>query len=573
MSLTTLLVLRAISTGGIASCPGAVPIARQAVADGLATRSRSPRPDWPSCSRTTRSRSPGAWVGRRPGGRLEADTSGREVPVLVTREQVASGRSPIGLPVGAFTVRNSERVTAACPKRWWFRVAEGLAPKEEYRALAYGTAWHATLEDVHRTWMRVAGAAYEIEDLWSCPWCGRHRLSDPEKCPRCRGTRLGPVARAAAEWRGTDREEDADALSRAAEGWLTHHGTRPPEGLQVVAVELGLSMPVRSSMSTGGAVYAPELYVVRSPDGRERLARTGEAIPGRLPAVHEVELRRCPAHLSSRLDVVWLDGRSLWVGELKTSQDPGRYLSGLSVDPQVTTYELVLQHASDRGHLGQPSEDCRGFLASGLRVAGWWYDVSSSRLQRDPYILQGRAKKDGTRVGGGGISTSRTKLASVPSWRLRACLDGAEIDAEGRRRGLLPEEAEVLLSEQEATVDRKLYLRESGASGAEKVEEVRLEILGEARRSAAMHRAAARAEDVADVAEAFPRVPICRGAGGSCPYRGPCFNDSPESRDRFDLPRDQRDLPGRAPVVAASWYDDDDQEEREPEGVGAEDWG
>jgi len=489
--------------------------------------------------------------------------------MLFTREQTAAPGAPIGLPAGAFVIRNSGRILGACPKRWWFRVAEGLVPKVDARALSYGTAWHATLEDVHRTWMRLPGSSYEPEDLFRCAWCGRLGLADPGSCPRCKGTGAGPVNRAATEWHDTDREGDTEALSRAAIGWLIRHGTTPPEGFDVVAVELGLSMPIRVVHSSrrkikGSTVYEPELYVVRAPDGRERLARTGEALPGRLRDGWECVLRRCPAHVSSRLDLALREGSALWVGELKSSQDPHRYLMGLNVDPQVATYELVLQEASDRGLLGAPSPDCRGGLASGLRVAGWVYDVSSSRLQRDPKLLKGRARKDGTRVGAGAISTAANNLASVPSWRLRASLDAAERDEEGKRRGLTDAEAEGLVSSQEEWVDRKFYARETGSSGVDRLLEVRIELLGEARRMAAFHRAAARCESAAEVAEAFPRIAVCRAPGAHCAYRGPCFNDSPEAREGFTMPSELREL----------WAEEEEHEEREAETEegGWEDW-
>jgi hypothetical protein len=478
--------------------------------------------------------------------------------VLVTLEQLHQADAPLGLPAGSFTIRNSARVVAACPRRWWFKVGEGLQPRVEARALTYGTAWHATMDDVHRVWMRMGDVEYTVEDLDDCSWCGRFQLAERERCPRCKGSGSGPVGRAATAWFGTDREEDTLTLARAAVGWLARWGGRPPAGMRVVGVELGLSMPIRLAKGNGawGAVYTPELYVVRSPEGRERLARTGEALPGRLPSGWTCELQRCPAHLQARLDNAWMDGRALWVGEFKTSLDPARYLSGLSVDPQVGTYELVLQHAVERGLLAMPSADCAGGVPIGSRVAGWWYDVSSSRKQRDPHILQGRAKKDGTRVGGGAMSTAQNNLASLPSWRLQWALEEAQEDAEGRKLGLSAEEAAALLIDQEMKVDRKLYLRESGASGVQRLEEIRLELLAEARRSAAMHRAAARAEDYRAVAEAFPRVPVCRVAGGNCAYRGPCYNDSPEAREYFETPKDLG-THGAIPDGEDVWEDED----------------
>ena len=427
----------------------------------------------------------------------------------------------VGLPAKAVTIRNSSRVLAACPRRWWFERGEGLAPKVEARPLSYGTAWHAALEDVHRWWMRSRGEPYREEFAVRCWACADVPSGlAPGPCPSCRGTRLGPIASARLAWVGGDREEDALILERNLDGWLRVHGDRPPDGMRVVGVELGLAMPIRSLASSRGEVYSPEHWIVRRADGTERLARTGEASgAGNLPPGATVFRERRQVWLSVRLDAALADTSDvLYVDEFKASRTPEAYLRGLSVDPQVTCYELVLQHVAREGWLEMPrSRDFVGGISRAATVGGWLYDVASSSLLRDPHTL--KEKKDGTH---GGFSQAKNLLASVPSWRLEAAY---------REAGIPLDPAAV--SHQRSVVDRRRFLREWGGSPEKLKARTLRELYAEARRQISLHRAAAELRSPDDVDVAFPRVPICRQPGGRCAFLDPCFDDGPQARSRF----------------------------------------
>lgn len=443
-------------------------------------------------------------------------------------------RQPLGLPAGAMTVRNSDRLVAACPRRWWFRVAEGLEPVHEARALAYGVAWHAFLEDVHRWWMETGGQPYPEDGLEVCSRCRgdgvvisnrtdvtRINIGAEGPCPVCVGTGVGPIADARTAWYATEREEDGETLARAADGWLRVNGRTPPDGMRVIGVEVPLAFPIRSPASKAGRLYTPETYWVHRPDGTERLCRTGEAVTP--PPGCKVKAERRPVYMTARLDCVWYwEGRGLMVGEWKSSRTPSTYLQGLSIDPQVTCYELALGHAVAHNLLWLPGPGVAGGIEAGTPVIGWWYDVSSSHPQRDPKPL-----KDG------GFSRARTLLASVPSWRLRAAVEAA---------GLPLDEWRTEIAEAERSVDPNLYIREPGSTPPDNMARVQRENYALARERVGMLRDAAFAKDRADetLDVSFPRRPICRQAGSHCEYRGPCLRDSPGARDTFTSP--ERDV-------------------------------
>lgn len=467
---------------------------------------------------------------------------------------------PLGLPARAVTVRASDRLLGTCPHRWWFRRGLGLdAPSSA--AQSYGRAWHAALEDVHRWWMEGRGP-WPADGGYYCPWCGgSSAVAGGAPCDRCGETGRGPVERARHGWlRAACREgshldpddarADGERLDRAFGGWLRVHGSASPDGWRVVAVEVGIGVPVPSP--TGERTYRPTVYVTTRPDGTERISRAHEAVRALPPGWSAREEAR-EVWLSVRLDCAWLHEptHTLRVGEWKSSDDPRGYVQGLTVDPQVALYQLALGDAARRGLLAMPSPDCAGGVATGARCVGYWYDVSSSRLQRDPVELKGRTRKDGSTTGGG-LSTAQQTLASVPSWRLEAALAdrGLSSDPEWQAR----------VAEQRLRVDRNLYLREWGGLDAGAVDRVRRELSAEAQVHVARLRAAARAEGPEDVDRSFPRVPVCRLPGGGCPYRGPCVSDGPGARlgllqpddDPWAVPDDPVDADADAPK-GRSW--------------------
>ena len=69
------------------------------------------------------------------------------------------GADVLGLPARAMVLTNSERSTAACPRRWLLSEGDGLSPTARAAPLAYGTAGHAAIEDVHLWWAKKEKSA------------------------------------------------------------------------------------------------------------------------------------------------------------------------------------------------------------------------------------------------------------------------------------------------------------------------------------------------------------------------------------------------------------------------------
>jgi hypothetical protein len=472
----------------------------------------------------------------------------------------ARGRA-IGLPERALVIRSSW-TNDACPRRAWFELVEGLRPKTQGGALRYGTAWHAVLEEIHTWWRDRDGAPFFVAYLDACPWCLAGGPPGGRACTACGGTRAGVVARVEAEWAalpvrpGKRDSRDAVTLRRAAEGWLLRRGAVPPSGWRVLGVEVPLCYPIRSPESQRGAIYAPELPVVTRPDGSWRYARTGEATPGVLREGYRLTWERHPAYCAVRSDCLWAGPNGeLLVDEWKSSADPQEYVRGLLVDPQVTAYEAAVRHLVDQGlhNLPGPGRVAWPHPDKAPRPAGWRYDVVSSHKQRDLEPLKGRGKP----IPGAApsFSVAAANLSSVTSWRLRASLAIHGVD-HGTPAGEIdgrPVTWGDRIAEAVARIDPKFYATEGGASPPDLVADVRVEQYAAARRRAAWYRAAASASTPRDVREAFPRVPICRHAGGSCPYLGPCAGDGEYARRWYDV--EDGDPTAGPPVSIPDDYD------------------
>jgi hypothetical protein len=284
-----------------------------------------------------------------------------------------------------------------------------------------------------------------------------------------------------------------------------------------------------------------------------RLGSTGEVSGGSaLPKGATIEAKWWPWYQVATLDCVLQHRRTdaLFVGEWKSSASPKTLLEGLNVDPQTDGYCWVLEHAIERGILPN---------VSGGKVKGYVYDVTSSAEQRDPKPLapakvqqvdgDGRPLYLQTKADGGGVGPKETRRKAwlvdatgepalrspglsrdtrktIPSWRYRAAVKRAGYD--------LADYSETI-SELQKTVDGRLYVREVGTVGREPKARYAEEIYSDASRFAGLWRAAATAIDMVDLNIAFPRVTVCRQPGGTCPYRGPCLNDGPDTRAGYTV--------------------------------------
>lgn len=452
----------------------------------------------------------------------------RELQVKVPRYEDAE---VLGLPEHGriFAITNSQRSKLACPKRWWFRFAEGLRPRSISAPLRYGRGWDLFLEDLNAWWME-----HDTDypgDGSACVWCGGQGrdLAAGWECEECGGTGSGPVARIAAEWRQElqdlalqarqqgwslwtnpdEIEQQILTLERAAYGYLQRYGPQPPINVRIVAVKLQVAAPVLVPGS--GRVYRPELYVVREADGSLRMARTGEA---KNPAL-DVRKVKWPVYQVAELDRVAASRKTgaLWVGEFKSSTSPRTYVENQEIDPQVVGYSWILRHVVDQGLLVEPAWSHRGGIEPGTPIAGFTYDCTSSNLQYDPKVLKS-----------GKVSVAKNR--TVPSWRFTGFCAEHGLDA-----GEYSEHIEAL----RRRFDGKLYVRDWGSLGPTDLKRYEVELYGIARRHLQGYRDAATAISGSDVAARFPRVAICRLPGGSCPYRGPCLEDGEQPREHYEI--------------------------------------
>jgi hypothetical protein len=170
-------------------------------------------------------------------------------------------------------------------------------------------------------------------------------------------------------------------------------------------------------------------------------------------------------------------------------------------------------------------------------VVGVQWDVASSGLQYYPARLQDKelAKKDEKRAQGfthHPPAYSKATNRNTPSWLYLESLHNAEPTPDGQRPNV--EDYDEHLSWCREQVDPKLYVREPVVAPESGIEEYRWEIIGIARKLAASIVAAVKADTPERLAVAFPRTPLCRKPGGSCPFISLCAGgDVVQAREEF----------------------------------------
>ncbi len=499
-----------------------------------------------------------------------------------------------GLPARAMIFSNSERMELGCDRRWFHRYAEHLRPAEEARALSYGTEWARVMEDVHRWWM-VTDARYPLEQVigkgpdssdphGSCPWCSGEKMigrysgsAGSLRCDECDGSGLSVLFRARLEWLSgaSEGEEAAEAqaevetLFRALRGWCEMYGANPPVEYRVVAVELDVLAPVVDPAT--GKPFRPRLPLVEVEDGW-RIAGPGET---------PTTWGSFPWFQVGKLDVV-LQHRvtgALWIEDAKSSRDPWGYLRNVTVDPQTTGYLWMLRESIAAGLTSFRGE-----------VVGVQWDVTSSSLQQFPRRLVDKpvsktdvaaqekavdeelahlpevvARMEAATVSGmkkkeladllaslllqGEVGAererrmarivrwkppelSRAQNVTTPSWLIIEAIQEAEPTPDGQR--VLLEDYQDHLSWAREAVDSRLYAREPVVASPSAVEEYRWEVFGVAKKLAAMIRASVGATSMEALALSFPRTPLCRKPGGSCPFVSLCAGgDTEDARGEF----------------------------------------
>jgi hypothetical protein len=415
-------------------------------------------------------------------------------------------------------ITNSERLLAACPKRWWFRHSERL-DTEAGPAARLGTAFHEVMEDVWGWWAQE-DAVYPDFALQSCIKCHALRKRAPtwaeeEDCHcsllhQVRGP-VGPIPLIAERWRAdlvdcddpimTEEEWQAqvDTLGKMCRGYLARWGNAPPENYRVIGVELTLAAPIMD----GDRPFRTNVPVVDAGDHLRMAARTDQYGP------HRIKMVRWPWYQVGRIDALMQhrETGALWIVEHKTSRAPQTYFESLSIDPQTTGYLWLLRSMCERGLFGKELQEHPN------PVAGYLYDVVSSATQYEPAKLKT-----------GGFSMAKNK--NTPSWIYRQAIEN-EPD---------PSIYDDHIQHLTEKIDTKLYQREWGGAGQEDMVRYALEIAGVADRHAKMRRDMMSPRSRAD--RLFPRQPVCMR--GFCSYKGICINDTPEGRDRYVLGRVQK---------------------------------
>ena len=496
-----------------------------------------------------------------------------------------------GVPARAFVISNSERMNLGCDRQWFFRYGMRLKPTTEVRALRYGSAWAEVQEDIYRWWM-VHDSAYPYDKVLrdgptteipkgSCPWCNGGRVINQESgaevdCSYCEGNDLSRPFLILAQWRQDEAEgrmEPGDAETEAATLWAAMigyrvtYGASPPDEYRVAAVELEVAAPIRKP---DGSVFRSRVPIVEEAECY-RVARPGEE-----PSFWAV----LPWYQVGKLDVV-LQHRAtgmLWVQDAKSSRDPSGYLRNITVDPQTTGYVWMLEEAISQG-----------LVPFSGKVGGVQFDVASSTTQREPArlvdkpvsktqisseekeidadltqrpevqaklaeaVAAGMKKADQkdlleSLLGSGEIGAERARRygeiiqwkpptlskatnVTTPSWLYRRALENAEPTPDGQT----PDPTEYLEHIQmlQETVDIKLYQREPLAVSPSAIREYQMELYGVALNISTKIRGMPEATPEG-LPVVFPRTPLCRKPGGSCPFTALCSGSTgPEVMDDF----------------------------------------
>jgi len=422
------------------------------------------------------------------------------------------------------SITNSQRVLAACPKRWWFRYAERL-DTEAGPAARLGTAFHEVMEDIWGWWSKENSTypKWALKD--QCIWCFSLRSSAPTwaeesdcVCDVCKAgptssLGFGPVAKISDKWRSflvdcdepimLENEFDVliETLLKMVEGYLERWGYEPPEGFDVVGVEVTLAAPIMD----GEKSFKTNVPVIQD-ENEIRIASRLDVREG-----FEPKMVRWPWYQVGRVDGLLRHQKtgSLWILEHKTSKSPKTYFDSLSIDPQTTGYIWLLRSMCRAGLFGEELKNHPN------PVAGYLYDVVSSVKQYAPAKL-----KSG--------EYSKAKNRNTPSWIYQETINAS----------LSPEDAALYddhIQYLEESIDPKLYQREWGSVGSIELERYDSEILGVAERHAKMMRDQLSQKDQSRL---FPRQPVCMR--GFCSYKGICVNDTPEGRTRYVKGRIQK---------------------------------
>ena len=398
----------------------------------------------------------------------------------------------IGLPDSAMIFTNSERKSAWCQRRWYYSQGIGIGSSGSL-AMYFGTWVHRAMEAAFTYYMHIDKP---LPEDWEsvCPLCDGTTMFEDKLCPSCDGTGSGVVQIAVHLMREAlddpmEWQEQEDRLHDVITGYFINYGKMPFENYKVVGVELQVAFPVLSPKT--GSVYRSETYVVPTEDGW-RIARASDG-------VDDCKLVSLPWYQCAKMDGVLQNRKTggLWVHEFKTSQNPVTFGKDLALDTQIAGYMRALNYVISLGYYDK-----------NLAVEGYFWDVLGSRKHTKPKILKS-----------GKVSMSKTQR--IASWHWQEMIDN--IDSVDDAELLEMEDFGVSLAER---VDPNLYHREFGSYTVEGDNRYAVELFADAKRFSKMRRDVVRVniDEEVEIAEAFPRTPVCRISGHGCAYTGPCMN-------------------------------------------------
>lgn len=444
-------------------------------------------------------------------------------------------------------ITNSEIAKIGCMRAWWFRQVEGLRrPVMEGKALDRGSAWDLIMEDAYR-WWQVHDRPYKSAFLDHCAWCSEASIAGPDHvgCDVCDDTGDGSLVRAMRPWWDALEHDpppfeeetihvEEERLRRAWQGYVEMYQGGPLQRYRIVGTQTKLARVVVNPRT--GAPYCPDTFLIEVDPGVWVRAGTGDL------ALHPERIRKVnwPVYQVGALDAIASDRRNSegWVIDAKYTASMRSFHERLQVDPQLPGYCWLLDEHKEQFGIS--------------RVAGMMYDLTSSRMHSDPFELKWkpplvgemRAMAEargiptkgvkgvdafmallGIEPGHGGFSTADSKLGGVPSWRMRDAVVAA---------GLSLDEYSDAIDWCGGHVDPELYDRPWRLFPAAELERYAAEVYGKARQNAALHRGVIRARHEWEINAAYPRTPVCAMPGGSCSYRAPCMNDTPEARAQLD---------------------------------------
>ena len=373
-------------------------------------------------------------------------------------------------------ITNSERSTAACPLRHWYRHSLGLDdPRLGVSAAAFGTGFHDVMESLFchvRDTDSYRGSLSVIE----------------EATERVIGQWADQVS-------GEELSVASQRLRSIVEAWVRRFNLGALlEEFRVLYVEKAFTTPIVHP-ETGKQVRASMRVADDVDESGAPILRLA------MPGDEKWKRVQWPWLFAGRCDVV-LESRStgkLWIMDHKTTNSPSSLISTLSTDPQSSSYAWLVSQA-----LGRP-------------VAGFIWNIVDSAAPSDVRILKN-----------GKMSTASRQR--VPGWKVRDYLELRKLD-----EGIDPSPEELAFAEEQSTLidHRYAWLEQWGVSQNE-TDLAAIEIYADALRIARLYRDGL-IDDRLALASTHPRVPVCKAKGAFCSYRGPCSRDGELARMNFEI--------------------------------------